>query len=98
MFDTDADTLLHAADIEGLERRIVSLACEQADAHDGAIFLWDAKAKGLAVDFHVVDDVVVTLPGAVLRPRADGRANGIALTSWETGRPYLCNDTSKEAN
>ena len=98
MFDTDADTLLHAADIEGLERRIVSLACEQADAHDGAIFLWDAKAKGLAVDFHVVDDVVVTLPGAVLRPRADGRANGIALTSWETGRPYLCNDTSKDAN
>ncbi len=97
MVEFDADALLHAADIEGLERRIVALACEHADAHDGAIFLWDAKAKGLAVDFHVVDDVVVTLPGAVLRPRT-GRANGIALTCWETGRSYVCNDTAKDAN
>ncbi len=92
----DADAALHAEDAEGLERRIVSLACEQADAHDGAIFLWDAKARGLVVDFHVVDDVVVTLPGALLRPRSDGRPNGIALACWDSGRPYLCNDTAAD--
>ncbi|MBL8718491.1 MAG: sigma-54-dependent Fis family transcriptional regulator [Myxococcales bacterium] len=98
LLDIDPDALLHAADIEGLEREIVALACQRADAHDGAIFLWDTKAKGLAVDFHVVDDVVVTLPGSILRPRVDGRPNGIALTCFDSGRSYLCNDTARDRN
>ena len=72
--ELDADVELHAASIESLEKRIVALACEQTDARSGAIFLWDAKEKGLVVDFHIVEGVVVSLPGSVLRRRRDGRA------------------------
>ncbi len=91
---------LHDADIEGVARRLVEVACAQTGTNNGAVFLWDAKAKGLSVDFHVVANVVVTLPGtgAVLKPRRDGRPNGIAVTCFETGRAYLCNDTSKDPN
>ncbi|MGZ3476458.1 MAG: sigma 54-interacting transcriptional regulator, partial [Polyangiales bacterium] len=96
--ELDADAALHATDVEGLERKIMALACEQTDARDGAIFLWDPKAKGLAVDFHVVDSVVVTLPGAILRRRHDGRANGIALACYDAGEPYLCADTARDPN
>ncbi len=48
----------------------------------------------------MVEGVIVALPGtgAVLRPRHDGRPNGIALTCFESGEPYLCNDTSKDPN
>jgi transcriptional regulator with GAF, ATPase, and Fis domain len=91
---------LHAADIEQVGRRLVQVACTQTQATNGAVFLWDAKAKGLSVDFHVVDDVVVTLPGtgSILKQRRDGRSNGIALTCFESGVPYVCNDTSKDPN
>ncbi|MBE2253817.1 MAG: sigma-54-dependent Fis family transcriptional regulator [Myxococcus sp.] len=91
---------LHAADIEQVGRRLVQVACAQTHANNGAVFLYDSKAKGLSVDFHVVADVVVTLPGTgtVLRPRRDGRRNGIALTCFESGEPYVCNDTSKDPN
>jgi len=91
---------LHAADIEQVGRRLVQVACAQTHAINGAVFLYDAKAKGLSVDFHVVADVVGTLPGtgSILRPRRDGRANGIALTCFESGVPYICNDTSKDPN
>lgn len=91
---------LHAADIEQVGRRLVHLACEQTKASNGAVFLFDTKAKGLSVDFHVVGGVVVTLPGSgtVLRPRADGRPNGIALTCFLTNAPYVCNDTAKDPN
>lgn len=58
------DEALHAAGIESLERRIMDLALERTGASNGAIFLWDRKAKGLSVDFHVVDGVVVNLPGS----------------------------------
>ncbi|MEO7093778.1 MAG: sigma-54-dependent Fis family transcriptional regulator [Polyangiales bacterium] len=92
----DPDQALHATDIESLERRIVALACEQTATRHGAIFLWDAKQKGLVVDFHVVSSVVVTLPGSVLRRRTDGRANGIALVCHDTNRPYVCNDTAND--
>jgi DNA-binding NtrC family response regulator len=94
--ELDPDAALHATDIESLERRIVALSCEQTGTRHGAIFLWDAKQKGLVVDFHVVSDVVVTLPGSVLRRRTDGRANGIALVCHDTNLPYVCNDTAKD--
>lgn len=94
----DANQALHAATIESLESRIVALACEQTSTKHGAIFLWNAKEKGLTVGFHVVAGVVVTLPGSILRRRHDGRANGIALTCFDAARPYVCNDTSADPN
>jgi transcriptional regulator with GAF, ATPase, and Fis domain len=94
----ELDERLHAADPENLERWIVALANERTDTTSGAIFLWDGKEKGLTVSFHVVDGVVVTIPGVVLRRRRDGRANGIALECYDSGRPYVCNDTSKDPN
>ncbi|MBK7583165.1 MAG: sigma-54-dependent Fis family transcriptional regulator [Myxococcales bacterium] len=92
------DEALHAAGIESLERRIMDLALERTGASNGAIFLWDRKAKGLSVDFHVVDGVVVNLPGVVLHERHDGRRNGIALTCYAQNEPYVCNDSRKDPN
>ena len=96
----DTDAALHSADMEQVARRLVEVACAQTGTRDGAVFLYDTKLKGLTVDFHVVAGVIVTLPGtgSVLRARKDGRPNGIALTCFETGRPYVCNDTSKDEN
>ncbi len=94
----DIDTLLHSADMELVARRLVEVACAQTGTRDGAVFLHDGKLKGLRVDFHMVADVIVALPGtgAVLRPRKDGRPNGIAVACFESGKPYVCNDTSKD--
>ncbi len=94
------DAALHDVDMESVARRLVELACAETGSRNGAVFLWDAKAKGLSVDFHMVEGVIVTLPGtgAVLKPRRDGRSNGIALTCFLQGAPYLCNDTSADAN
>lgn len=91
---------LHSAGMESLAKRLVEVACAQTGTRDGAVFLYDPKAKGLAVDFHMVEGVIVTLPGqgAVLRARNDGRPNGIAFTCFQRNRPYLCNDTSKDEN
>jgi DNA-binding NtrC family response regulator len=94
--NTDRD--LHAADIEQLERRIMDMALDRCGAKSGAIFLWDAKNKGLALDFHVVDGLVVNLPHMILRRRKDGRPNGIALEAFDRAEPYLCDDTSKDPN
>ena len=47
-----ADEVLHAAEIESLERRIMDMALERTGANNGAIFLWDKKNKGLEVTFH----------------------------------------------
>jgi transcriptional regulator with GAF, ATPase, and Fis domain len=96
--ESSADRELHAAEIESLERRILDIALERTGAHNGAIFLWDKQAGGLRVDFHVVDGVVVNIPGMVLRKRTDGRPNGIALTVHARGKPYLCSDTRKDEN
>ena len=97
-FDTDA--ALHSADIESVARRLVEVSCEQTGARHGAVFMWDAKQKGLTVDFHMVEGVIVTLPGtgSVLKPRRDGRPNGIALACFEQNSPYLCNDTAADPN
>jgi transcriptional regulator with GAF, ATPase, and Fis domain len=90
------DQELHHADIESLERRIMELAMERTGATHGAIFLYDGKAKGLRVDFHVVERLIVTLPGPILRPRRDGRPNGIALWVFENNRSYLCRDAASD--
>jgi len=90
---SEDDRALHAAEIESLERRILDVAMERTGARDGAIFLWDAKQKGLVIDFHVVDGLVVNIPGVLIRRRRDGRRNGIALWVHQQGVPYLCDDT-----
>jgi transcriptional regulator with GAF, ATPase, and Fis domain len=95
---TDAE--LHSASMETLARRLVEVACAQTRSTNGAVFLWDPKARGLTLDFHLVDGVIVALPGhgTVLRSRKDGRPNGIALTCFEQASSYVCNDTSVDPN
>src|SRR5262245_35697852 len=93
---TGTERALHAADIETLERRIMELALEATGAKNGAIFLWDGKAKALAVSFHVVEGLIVNLPGALLRPRHDGRPNGIALHVLAENVAYLCRDAASD--
>jgi DNA-binding NtrC family response regulator len=91
------DETLHAAgDIESLEERIMELAFERCRVRSGAIFLWDPKARALSVDFHVVEGVTVNLPGARLKRRTDGRANGIAFHVIDENEPYLCADTARD--
>jgi Nif-specific regulatory protein len=90
------EELLHATEIESLERKIMDLALDRTGARSGAIFLWDPKPKALVVDFHVVDGVNITLPAAVLRRRTDGRPNGIAFHVLDTNRPHLSGDTSRD--
>jgi DNA-binding NtrC family response regulator len=90
------DELLHAAETGALEARIMALALERTAARSGAIFLWNAQAKALAVDFHVVEGVTVNLPGALLRRRTDGRPNGIAFRVLETNQPHLSTDTARD--
>ncbi|RLB53619.1 MAG: hypothetical protein DRI34_13195, partial [Deltaproteobacteria bacterium] len=95
---TQADRELHSVEAEGLERRIMELALEATGARNGAIFLWDEQAEGLAVHFHYVNGVIIKLPGVVLRPRRDNRPNGIALWVIHNNRPYLCRDTLEDEN
>ncbi len=71
------DEALHSAEAESLERRVMELALERTKAHNGAIFLWDRKAKGLAIHFHLVDDLIINLPGVILRHRHDDRPNSL---------------------
>jgi transcriptional regulator with GAF, ATPase, and Fis domain len=85
-------------DVEQLERRIMDLALEATGANHGAIFLYDDKKDGLAIHFHVVEGLVVTLPGALLRRRRDGRPNGIAFMVHDRNEPYLCGDARKDPN
>jgi transcriptional regulator with GAF, ATPase, and Fis domain len=93
-----ADEELHRTEVELLEKRIMELALERTGAPSGAIFLWDRARRGLALDFHVVEGLVVNLPQAILRPRRDGRKNGIALWVYEHARSYLCRDTAIDPN
>ncbi|HWB76518.1 MAG TPA: sigma-54-dependent Fis family transcriptional regulator [Nannocystaceae bacterium] len=94
--ETADDRELHEADVESLERRITELALARTGARHGAIFLWNESARALALDFHIVDGVVVTLPGARVRRPATGEPAGIALVAFETNEPYLCLDTTRD--
>ncbi len=87
---------LHASDVESLGRRIMAMACEQTGAHHGAILLWDEEAGGLALDFHVVEDRIVTLPDEVIPLRREGRVNGVAAHVFEANAPYRVDDTSTD--
>ncbi len=99
MFDVDkTDEALHRADIESLERRIMELALSRTGASHGAIFLHDPKADGLALDFHVIEGLVVTLPDALLQRRRDGRSNGIAFWVHDHNQAYLCRDADSDPN
>ncbi len=85
-------------DIKQLERRIMDLALEATNANHGAIFLHDDKKDGLALHFHVVEGLVVTLPGALLRRRRDGRPNGIAFAVHDSNEAFLSGDARKDPN
>ena len=69
------DQALHGSDIEQLDARIMELALERTGARHGAILLWDADARGLAIHFHVVEGLVVTLHDDVIPLRRDGRGS-----------------------
>src|SRR5678809_903844 len=90
------DKVLHATAIELLEARIMELALERTHARSGAIFLWNPQAKALAVDFHVVEGVTITLPGSLLKRRTDGRPNGIAFHVLDANQPYATPDTARD--
>ena len=82
--------------MEHLERRVMDLALERTGATSGAIFLWDAKRRGLALGFHVVDGLVVPIPDAIVLARSDGRPSGVAMHVFETNRSRLVDDTSRD--
>ncbi len=92
----DADAALHAASVEQLERRIMDLALARTGARNGALFLWDARRHGLAVGFHVVEGLVVDIPGALVQPQKDGRPSGVAWHVFEANRPALVDDTATD--
>lgn len=94
----ETDEELHHADIESLERKVMQLAMERTHSTHGAIFLYDPAAQGLRIDFHVVDGLVVTLPGAVLRSSPRGGPKGIAMCAYDANRAYVCPDTSVDEN
>jgi transcriptional regulator with GAF, ATPase, and Fis domain len=86
------DASLHEASMEQLERRVMELALERTGARSGAIFVWDPKRRGLALEFHVVDGVIVTLPGAIVMPGSAGRPAGIAMHVFESNRARFTDD------
>lgn len=92
------DEELDHGDIESLERRIMALAMARTGARYGGIFLYDPNEQALRIDFHVVDGLTISLPGAVLRTPKDGKAKGIALCAFEANEPYLCRDTRIDPN
>ena len=84
------DEALHASDHEQLERRIMEVALERTGARHGAILLWDEEAQGLALDFHVVEDLVVTMHDRVMPLRKGRGYNGVAAYAFDTNAPYVC--------
>jgi transcriptional regulator with GAF, ATPase, and Fis domain len=92
------DTTLHEASMEHLERRVMDLALDRTGARSGAIFVWDAKRKGLALGFHVVDGIVIQIPGALVTARSDGRPSGVAMHVFTSGQAWLVGDTSQDSH
>ncbi len=87
---------LHAAEAENIEQGLMAEALARTGAKNGALFLRDAKQDTLVVHFHVVEGLVVNLPGAVLRRRTDGRPNGIAFHVLDQDRSYASGDTKDD--
>ncbi len=89
------DKRLHdAKDFEDLDQQIMALALEKTNSRNGALFLWDSRAKGLIIAHHVVQLLTVTNAKVVL----DSSKPGIALWVYENNQPYLCPDTSVDSN
>jgi two-component system, NtrC family, response regulator HydG len=85
--------IVHAAEIDAIEKELLQLALERTGSQNGGIFLWDPSEESLQIDFHVVDGQQVALPNVHIRPRSDGKPNGIALHVAQTITPYLTNNT-----
>jgi two-component system, NtrC family, response regulator HydG len=77
-----------------VEREVMRLALAGTGAPHGALFLWDRRARGLALAHHVVEGLTVTLPDKVLTRGSDGA--GIALHVFDQDEPYLCRDTARD--
>ncbi|MBI3099253.1 MAG: sigma-54-dependent Fis family transcriptional regulator [Planctomycetes bacterium] len=90
------DEILHAAEIDSLEQRVLELALERTDSKRGSLFLWNPRTSELRVELHLSDGVRVALPDAVFKRRLDGRPNGIAFWVADRNEPYLCNDTTTD--
>jgi transcriptional regulator with GAF, ATPase, and Fis domain len=84
---------LHAARAGTIEAELVAIACEQTGAEHGALFVWDKEANGLVLVHHVVNGITVTLPRIV---RNDGPKAGIAMHVFDTDKPLLVADTSRD--
>ena len=89
----ELEQALRGARPEAVERELLRLAQARTGASHGALFLWDRKARGLALAHHVVEGVTVTLPDRVLRA---GERAGIAMWVHERDEPYLCRDTARD--
>ncbi len=87
---TRTDEALHASDVESLERRIMEVALERTGARHGALLLWSETARGLALAFHGVEGLIVTLPDEVVPLRRGQRFNGVAAYVFATNEPYVC--------
>jgi transcriptional regulator with GAF, ATPase, and Fis domain len=74
----------------------MELALKRTAARNGAIFLWDGKRRGLAASFHVVEGLVVDVPHALMELERGGRPSGVAAHVFQSNRPYLVNDTSRD--
>ncbi|MEM9074267.1 MAG: sigma 54-interacting transcriptional regulator, partial [Myxococcota bacterium] len=96
------DEVLHdASDVESLERRIMELALARTGARHGAILLADdesadEESAGLAIHFHVVDDLIITLPDDVIEVRRGRDYNGVAAFAYAENTSYLCRDAATD--
>jgi two-component system, NtrC family, response regulator HydG len=93
---TDLEQALRRARPEAVEREVRRLALARTGTAHGALFLWDRKARGLALTHHVVEGLTVTLPDKVLTRSREGA--GIALWVFEHDDTYLCKDTARDPN
>jgi len=91
---SSTEEIVHAADIDRVEKQILDLALARTASSNGAIFLWKQADHVLRIDFHVVDGQEFALPEVLIERRTDGRPEGVAFYVAENNVPYLTNDTS----
>ena len=89
------EEVLHAAEIDRIERKMMQLALRLTGSRHGAVFLWDETRRELRIDFHVVENMEIEL-GVLMRERRDGQPNGIAWHVVEQNVPYLTNDAESD--
>ncbi len=86
----------HAAPDDRVEQTVLEAAMERTGAVYGALFVWDDAERALRLDFHVVENVVMTVPGLLLRHRDDGRPDGVALWVFRNDVARRSDDTSRD--